>query len=92
MGIVGICLNLKEMSIVKKPSVTYNQRKELKMAKTKNRIRKMTFQKQHRNINFEPLSENDKYIIKTAGYKREGRTLNEILPRTTRRAARPQHI
>ena len=80
------------MSIVKKPSVTYNQRKELKMAKTKNRIRKMTFQKQHRNINFEPLSENDKYLIEELGYRKQevrGQRYDENISRIARRSVRP---
>ena len=43
-------------------------RKEVKMAKTKNRIRKMTFQTQERK--YEPLSDNDKYIIEMIGYQK----------------------
>ena len=39
------------------------------MAKSKNRIKKMTFQTQERK--YEPLSENDKYIIEMAGYTNE---------------------
>ena len=62
------------------------------MAKTKNRIKKMNFQKQTRK--YEPLSDNDKYIIELIGYnKRELRgQLNEDILRTTGRASRPQHI
>ena len=45
------------------------------MAKTKNRIKKMTFQKQERTFNNAPLSDDDKYIIEMAGYRKtEGRT------------------
>ena len=52
----------------------------------------MNFQKQTRK--YEPLSDNDKYIIELIGYnKRELRgQLNEDILRTTGRAARPQHI
>ena len=62
------------------------------MAKTKNRIKKMTFQKQSRE--YEPLSDNDKYIIRLAGYRRQelrGR-LDEDILRTTGRAVRSQYI
>ena len=53
------------------------------MAKTKNRIKKMTFQTQNRK--YEPLSENDKYILEMAGYAKENRGLqNEDISRTTR--------
>ena len=68
-------------------------RKEVKMAKTKNRIRKMTFQTQERK--YEPLSDNDKYIIEEMiGYQKEltGRQSNEDVSRTTGRGLRPQHI
>ena len=62
------------------------------MAKTKNRIKKMTFQTQDRK--YEPLSENDKYIIDAIGYRKQelkGR-LNEDIQRTTRRTVRSQYI
>jgi len=63
------------------------------MAKTKNRIKKMTFQTQERKLDYKPLSENDKYIIEMAGYRKtEGRTQNEDIPRTTGRSTRPQYI
>lgn len=67
-------------------------RKEAKMAKTKNRIRKMTFQTQERK--YEPLSDNDKYIIEMIGYQKElmGQQSNEDISRTTRRGLRSQHI
>ena len=48
------------------------------MARTKNRIKKMTFQTQNRK--YEPLSENDKYIIEAIGYRKQelrGQRLNE---------------
>ena len=62
------------------------------MAKTKNRIRKMTFQTQERK--YEPLSDNDKYIIEMIGYQKEltGRQSNEDISRTTGRGLRSQHI
>ena len=62
------------------------------MAKTKNRIKKMTFQTQDRK--YEPLSENDKYIIDAIGYRKQelrGR-LDEDILRTTGRSVRPQYI
>jgi len=62
------------------------------MAKTKNRIKKMTFQTQERKLDYKPLSENDKYIIEMAGYRREGRTPNEDIQRTPRGPTRPQYI
>ena len=67
-------------------------KRETKMAKTKNRIKKMNFQKQARK--YEPLSDNDKYIIELIGYnKRELRgQLNEDILRTTGRAARPEYL
>ena len=65
-------------------------KRKRKMARTKNRIKKMTFQKQNRK--YEPLSENDKYIIETAGYKRElmkERISNEDIQRVARGGLRP---
>ena len=62
------------------------------MARTKNRIKKMTFQKQERSFNIAPLSEDDKYIIEMAGYKRQGLTENEDIQRITGRSTRPQYI
>ena len=62
------------------------------MTKTKNRIKKMTFQTQDRK--YEPLSENDKYIIAAIGYKKQelrGR-LDEDILRATGRSVRPQYI
>ena len=67
-------------------------KRETKMAKTKNRIKKMNFQTQDRK--YEPLSENDKYIIELVGYRKQelrGR-LNEDISRTTGRSIRPQYI
>ena len=67
-------------------------KREIKMAKTKNRIKKMNFQKQTRK--YEPLSENDKYIIELAGYRKElrGITNDEDISRTTGRFTRPQYL
>ena len=62
------------------------------MAKTKNRIKKMTFQTQDRK--YEPLSENDKYIINAIGYRKQELRgqLDEDILRTTGRALRPEYI
>ena len=67
-------------------------KRKLKMAKTKNRIKKMTFQTQNRK--YEPLSENDKYIIDAIGYKKQELRgqLDEDIQRITRRSVRPQYI
>ena len=67
-------------------------KRETKMAKTKNRIKKMNFQKQSRE--YEPLSEEHKYIIQMAGYKKEliGQISDEDISRTTGRTLRSQHI
>ena len=62
------------------------------MAKTKNRIKRMIFQTRDRK--YEPLSENDKYIIDAIGYRKQelkGR-LDENILRTTGRAIRPEYI
>ena len=67
-------------------------KRETKMAKTKNRIKKMNFQTQTRE--YEPLSENDKYITEAVGYRKQelrGR-LNENISRTTGGSIRPQYI
>ena len=63
------------------------------MAKTKNRIKRMTFQTQGRK--YEPLSENDKYIIDAIGYRKQelrGQRLDEDIQRTTGRTVRSQYI
>ena len=67
-------------------------KRKSKMAKTKNRIKKMIFQTQDRK--YEPLSENDKYIIDAIGYRKQelrGR-LDEDIQRTTGRTVRSQYI
>ena len=61
-------------------------------AAMKNRIKKMNFQKQDRQMIIKPLSDNDKYIIKMAGYERDTRNKYENILRTTGRAQRSQHI
>ena len=72
---------------------TYHKKKEEKMAKTRNRIKKMNFQIQERKVEeLTPLSEDDKYIIEMAGYRKQGLNINEELQRTTGRVARPQYI
>ena len=62
------------------------------MTKTKNRIKKMIFQTQDRK--YEPLSENDKYIIETVGYRKQELKgqLDEDIQRITRRSVRSQYI
>ena len=62
------------------------------MAKTKNRIKRMTFQTQDRK--YEPLSENDKYIIDAIGYRKQElkEQINEDILRTTGRSVRPKYI
>ena len=63
------------------------------MAKTKNRIKKLNFQQQERRAKLEPLSDNDKYIIELAGYKKDTlRSSYDNLPRFTRGTQRSQHI
>jgi hypothetical protein len=62
------------------------------MAKTKNRIKKMTFQTQERTLDYTPLSEDDKYIIEMAGYRKQELKQNEDISRTTRGLARSQYI
>ena len=62
------------------------------MAKTRQRIKKMTFQTQERTPDYRPLSESDKYIIEMAGYRRQGLKSNEDIQRTTGGVTRPQYI
>ena len=52
----------------------------------------MTFQKQERTFNIAPLSEDDKYIIEMAGYRKQGHETDEDISRTTGRSVRPQYI
>jgi len=71
---------------------TYHKKEE-KMARTRNRIKKMNFQIQERRVEeLTPLSDDDKYVIEMAGYQKLiGRT-NENISRTARRSSRPSHI
>ena len=64
------------------------------MAKTamKNRIKKMNFQRQEREMAIQPLSDNDKYILQVAGHDVDIRNKYENILRTTGRSSRPQHI
>ena len=91
-----VVYNKKRRLTIKKNSRTISNKQQMKrenkMAKTKNRIKKMTFQTQDRK--YEPLSENDKYIIEAIGYRKQelrGR-LNEDISRTTGGSLRPQYI
>ncbi len=62
------------------------------MSKIQNRIKKMNFQKQERRV-LEELSDNDKYIIELAGYRKDTLRSNyEELPRFARGTQRSQHI
>ena len=62
------------------------------MSKIQNRIKKMNFQKQERIV-LEELSDNDKYIIELAGYRKDTLRSNyEELPRFARGTQRSQHI
>ena len=62
------------------------------MSKIQNRIKKMNFQKQERRV-IEQLSDNDKYIIELAGYRKDTLRSNyEELPRFARGTQRSQHI
>ncbi len=73
--------------------ITHRYERILTMAKgnTKNRIKKMTFQKQARK--FEPISEEHKYMIQLMGSRKElMEEQNEVLHRITRGDSRPQYI
>jgi len=62
------------------------------MSKIQNRVKKMNFQKQDRTI-LTKLSDNDKYIIELAGYRKDTLRSNyENLPRFARGTQRSQHI
>ena len=62
-------------------------------AAMKNRIKKMNFQKQEREMSITPLSDNDKYILQMAGYAKDTtRNQYENILRSTGRAQRSQHI
>ncbi len=60
--------------------------------KMQNRIKKMNFQKQERRV-LDELSDNAKYIIELAGYKKDTlRSSYDNLPTFARGTTRPQHI
>ena len=62
------------------------------MSKIQNRIKKMNFQKQERRV-LEELSDNDKYVIELAGYRKDTLRSNyENLPRFARGTQRSQYI
>ena len=68
------------------------ERKKPMSVKMKNRIKKMNFQKQERRV-LEELSDNDKYVIELAGYRKDTLRSNyEDLPRFARGTQRSQHI
>ena len=68
------------------------ERKKPMSLKMKNRIKKMNFQKQERRV-LEELSDNDKYIIELAGYRKDTLRSNyEELPRFARGTQRSQYI
>ena len=69
---------------------TYHKKKEEKMAKTRNRIKKMNFQIQERKVEgLTPLSDDDKYIIQMAGYQKLIGRAYEDIPRLARGTTRP---
>ncbi len=69
---------------------TYHKKKEEKMARTRNRIKKMNFQIQERKVEeLTPLSDDDKYIIQMAGYQKLIGRANEDIPRLARGITRP---
>ena len=60
--------------------------------KMKNRIKKMNFQRQERRT-IEQLSDNDKYVIELAGYKKDtSRGDYENIPKFARGTQRSQYI
>ena len=62
------------------------------MSKIQNRIKKMKFQKKERRV-LEELSDNDKYVIELAGYRKDTLRSNyEEFPRFARGTQRSQHI
>ena len=68
----------------------YHKKKEEKMAKSQNRIKKMNFQIQKRKIEeLTPLSDDDKYIIAMAGYQKLIGKDYEDIPRFARGTTRP---
>ena len=93
---VAISTAIRKENVSKKqiPKIDLNliNKKETKMSKMQNRIKKMNFQKQERKV-IEELSDNDKYIIELAGYRKDTLRGNyENLQRFTRGTQRSQYI
>ena len=67
---------------------TYHKNKEDKMLSRKKRIKQMNFQIQERRVEqLSPLSDDDKYIIELAGYRKDMPRENyEDIYRIARRA------
>ena len=77
--------------MTKKPSNQYHKKKEEKMSKAKNRIKKMqSFQTQERRV--EPISEDHKYMISLMRQQELIGRKNENIPRIARGSTRPQYI
>lgn len=65
-----------------KSKIQLNEKKEAKMAKTKNRIKSMKFQRQDRiPQQLKPLSQADINILETSGYKKGLIITDEKIPR-----------
>ena len=80
---------IKEEKHINKKSTVHKlkMKRNEKMAKTKNRIKKMIFQTQNRS--YLPLSEEHKYILARREPLSRGSKQNEDISRTTGRALRP---
>ena len=75
----------------KKHSNQYYKKKEEKMSKAKNRIKKMqSFQTQERRI--EPISDDHKYMIALMKQQELMENKDENISRPTRRTERSQYI
>ena len=93
---VAISTAIRKENVSKKqiPKIDLNliNKKETKMSKMQNRMKKMNFQKQDRRV-IEELSDNDKYIIELAGYRKDTLRGNyDNLQRFTRGTQRSQYI
>ena len=74
---------MSKQKIPNKLNLNLESKKPMSL-KMKNRIKKMNFQKQERRVIAE-LSDNDKYIIELAGYRKDTLRSNyENLPRFAR--------
>ena len=63
---------------------TYHKKEE-KMARTRNRIKKMNFQIQERRVEeLTPLSDDDKYIIAMAGYQKLIGRQHDVTPKVSK--------